>query len=268
MSDPANRVATTEHDGDESDPPICEAPVDPPGDVFERIPTGTTLRTELAAAARSRGRTSSRSTELDALCDSLAKISPKPVDFDTARRRIAEASGREERLKERVATLRGDVRARREVEAETDEMLAELESAAAELANAQTERIAAEQALERAQELAGHARDERERRLELRDRLENERREARRELANEVYPAFRDALADVPGGDSAAPGSEPSAYEGPALAASLAAVNVADLTTPVVLDTEAAAWAAERSGTVPESVVFEQQAGDDLSSDC
>lgn len=257
MSGPTGGTHTSEHARDEAESPVGEALIAPPGDVFDRIPTGATLRTELAAAARSRGMTPSVGDELASIRDSIAAISPESVDLDAPRRRVAEASGKEERLEERVATLRGDVRARREVDAETDETLAELESVAAELASAQTERIAAEQALERARERASRARDERERRLELRDRLENERREARRELANEIYPAFRDALPDVPGGDSARPGSEPSAYEGSTLAASLGAVATADLADPVVLGTEAAAWVAEQSETVPESVVFE-----------
>jgi len=262
VSDPTNRPETAECEGGDSESPIRATPVSPPGDVFDSIPTGATLRTELAAAARSRGQTSSVRETLETLRDSLAEVAPKSVDLEAPRRRVAEASGREEQLKERVATLRGDVRARREVGAETDETLAELESAAAELASAQTERIAAEQALERARERAGRARDERERRLELRDRLENERREARRGLANEIYPAFCDALVDVPGGDSARPGSDPSAYEGPVLAASLAAVAVADLDEPIILGTEAVAWLKEQTETVPGSVVVERTAGD------
>jgi len=96
---------------------------------------------------------------------------------------------------------------------------------------------------------------------------ENERREARRELANEVYPAFRDALADVPGGNLARPGAEPSAYEGPSLAASLAAVDVADLSEPAVIDAEAIAWLAERSRELPESVVIGEEAGTLVSAE-
>ena len=261
MSGPAAGAEAGDSKTDRSGRSIRETAVIPPKEVFSEIPTGTTLRTELAAAARSRGTTSSKAATLEALCDSLASITPESVDLDTPRRRVAEANGREERLKERVATLRGDVRARREVDAESDEQLEALESAAAELASAQTERIAAEQALERARERASHARDERERRLELRDRLENERREARRELANEIYSAFCNVVGDVPGGGSACPGSAPSAYEGPALTASFAAVEVADIERSVVVDAEVAGWVAEKDGTVPEPVVIEQPTG-------
>ncbi|WP_280585017.1 hypothetical protein [Halorubrum sp. Boch-26] len=232
-----------------------EPPIPAPATVLDRIPTGTSLRRELAAAARARGYESSVSDELRRLRDEIAAIEVESVDLAAARRRVAAASGEEERLKERVAALRGDVRARRAVEAETDEALGDLESAAAELSNAQTERIAAEQALERARERAARARDERDRRLEREDRLRNRQREARRELAVEVYPAFRDALVAVPGGERADGGAGPSEYDGPRLAASLAAVRIAGLDGPVTLGVEAARWLAERGSASPETVL-------------
>jgi len=244
-----------------------DTPVPDPAAVLGRLPTGTSLRRELAAAARSRGRDSSANDELGRLRDEIAAIKVEPVDLAAARRRVADASGEEERLKERVAALRGDVRARRAVEAETGETLDDLESAAAELSNAQTERIAAEQALERARERAAAARDERERRLELEDRLRNRRREARRELAAEVYPTFREALADVPGGDPSDAGSRASAYDGPRLAASLAAVRIADLDAPVTLGREAARWLAERGSRPPEAVLDAPIARPDAAPD-
>jgi hypothetical protein len=219
------------------------------------VPTGTSLRRELAAAARSRGVASSVRDECRRLRDEIAAIEVDSVDLAAARRRVASAIGAEERLKERVAALRGDVRARRAVEAETDEALGDLESAAAELSTAQTERIAAEQALERARERAAEARDARERRLSLGDRLRNRRREARRELASEVYPDFRDALAAVPDGDPARAGADPTAYDGSRLAASLAAVRIADLDARVALGSEAARLFAEGDAGPPEAVL-------------
>ena len=244
-----------------------ERPAPAPAAVLGRVPTGTSLQRELAAAARSRGHESSASDELGRLRGEIAAIEVESADLAAARRRVAEASGEEERLKERVAALRGDARARRAVEAETDETLDELESAAAELSNAQTERIAAEQALERARERAAAARDERERRLKLEDRLRNRQREARRELAAEVYPAFRDALGTVPGGDPSSFGSGPSEYDGPRLAASLAAVRIADLDAPVTLGREAARWLAERGSRSPETVLDAPVARPDAASD-
>ena len=232
-----------------------EPAVPAPARVIGRVPTAASLRRELAAAARTLGRTSSIEDELIEIRDAIAAIEVEPVDLDAARRRVAAASGEEERLKERVAALRGGVQARRDIEAETGEALGDLESAAAELSAAQSERIAAEQALRHARERAARARDERERRLELRDRLRNRRRDARRELAREVYPTFRDALAVVPGVDPADADTEPAAYEGPPLAASLAAVRIAELDRPVALGTEAVRWIVDRGGAAPESVI-------------
>jgi hypothetical protein len=230
-------------------------PVLKPEAVLGRIPTGTSLRRELAAAARSRGNESPVRDECRRLRDEIAAIEVDSPDLAAARRRVAAAADQEERLKERVATLRGDVRARRAVEAETDAALDDLETAAAELSDAQTERIAAEQALERARRRAAAARDERERRLELEDRLRNRRREGRRELATELYPEFRDALGAVPDGEPANAGRKPSAYDGPEIAASLAAVRIADLDAPVALGVEAAHWLAVRESRPPRAVL-------------
>ena len=156
-------------------------------------------------------------------------------------------------MAERVAAARGDVRARRSIDADVDGALADLEEAAAALSDARTERIAAEQALERARERAAAARDARERRLALRDRLRNRRRDARAELAGGVYPAFRDALSTVPEGDLADPGTAPTEYAGSRAAASLASIRVADLDGPVVLDADARttfdAWDGPDPGT-------------------
>ena len=211
-----------------------------PNAVIGQVPTDAGLRHQLAAAARSRGQTAAVAAEIDEIESELAAIEIESVDLTAARRRVAETSGEIERLKERVAALRGDARARRAVDADTDETLNDLETAAAELSAAQTEAIAAEQALERAQAKAARARDERRRRLRLRDRLGNRRRTARRELAESMYPEFRQALAAVPAGDPSAAGGEPGAYDGSPIAASLAAVRIAALDTPVELRGDAA----------------------------
>ena len=222
--------------GEPSDPAVPA-----PATVLSRVPTGTSRRRELAAAARSRGRESSVRDEIGRLRGEIAAIDPETIDLAATRRRA--------------------------VEAEADEALGDLESAAAELSNAQTERIAAEQALERARGRAAAARDERERRLELEDRLRNRRREARRELAADVYPAFRDALGVVPGSDPSTAGSGPAAYDGPRLAASLAAVRIADLNAPVALGREAARWLTERGSRPPEAVLDAPVARPDATPD-
>ncbi|OYR63436.1 hypothetical protein DJ83_02520 [Halorubrum ezzemoulense] len=86
-----------------------------PGEVLGRLPADAGLRRQLAAAARSRGRTASVAGEIADIEAELAGIEVEPVDLTAARRRVAEATGEIERLKERVAALRGDVRARREL---------------------------------------------------------------------------------------------------------------------------------------------------------
>ncbi|MDB2238433.1 DUF7856 family protein [Halorubrum ezzemoulense] len=225
-----------------------------PGEVPGRLPADAGLRRQLAAAARSRGRTASVAGEIADIEAELAGIEVEPVDLTAARRRVAEATGEIERLKERVAALRGDARARRAVDAETDETLDDLEAAAAELSAAQTEAIAAEQALERARAEAARARDERRRRLRLRDRLRNRRGVARRELAEAMYPEFRRALAVVPSGDPSAAGTGPGAYDGDPVAASLAAVRTAALDGPVELR-GSAARRIEESGRSPRSLL-------------
>ena len=228
-----------------------------PETVLGRIPTETTLRCELAAAARSRGRKSSVRSELIGLRERVTSTAVPSVDLDAARRRVADAGGEEGRLRERIAALRGDVRTRRAVDAETDDALTDLESAAAALSNAQTNRIAAEQALDHARAKADRARDVRERRLELRDRLENRRRDARDELAGAIYPTFRDALAVVPGASPSDAGDDPSAYGGPRLAASLAAVRVAELDGRITIGEETATWISEHSETTDITAVID-----------
>ncbi|WP_418280576.1 hypothetical protein [Halorubrum sp. DTA98] len=234
-SDLATACGCDEDDGGEDGG--TEPPIPDPHDVLGRVPTGETLWRELAAAARSRDHESSVAAEIRELRGELAAVDVPDVDLEAARERLAEATGDEDRLKERVAAARGEVRARRSMDAATDAALAELEEAAAALSIARTERVAAEQALERRRERAADTRDARERRLRLRDRLRNRRRDARRELADEAYPAFREALDAVPRGDSVDAGTRPCEYDGSKIAASLAAVRIAALDEPVVVST-------------------------------
>ena len=273
MTDPRNRRDRQTENGrtgrsrigardgrDRQDATAADRAVVPsPEAVLGQIPTGTTLPRELAAAARSRGRTASVRAELTSLRERLTPTAVPAVDLDSARRRVADAGGEEERLKEQIAALRGDVRARRSVDADTTETLAELESTAAALARAQTDRIAAEQALEGVLAQADRARDVRERRLELRDRVENRRRDARRELARAVYPAFRGALSVVPGVVPDDAGTRPSTYEGPRLAASLAAVRIAELDAPVAVGESVAAWIAEHGDGIAVTAVIDAE---------
>lgn len=246
--DAESDAASTESPNDAASPALPE-PIQFPREVLGRVPTGATLRRELAAAARSRGERSDDADEIVDLHEEIVDIDVPEVDLQTARERVADATGETQRLKERVAAARGDVRARREVDADAEAALAELESAAAALSNARTDRVAAEQALARQRERAREARDARERRLRLQDRLANRRRDARAELARSVYPTFRDALEAIPNGDPADAGTEPAEYAGPSMAASFAAVRIADLDEPVDLSRAAL---SSLSGSEPD----------------
>lgn len=210
----------------------------PPSGAHEhvaRLPPETfDRRAALAAAARALGHTSSVRSALEAARAELAELSPSAVDVETARRRVAETGETEERLRERVAELRGRLQARRQTGADATAVEAQLDEAVRQLSEAETERIAAEQALERAEEAARAARDRRDRRLELEDRVANLEREIRRELANTVWGQFRAALRTVPGDATA--GTTPGTYEGDRLTAALAVARVAPLDAPVVVD--------------------------------
>lgn len=212
----------------------CPSPA--PG--HERLrthPVNGPLRTVLAAAARARGLTASVDEALADRRETLRGLEPPAVDLDAARERLATASGEEERLRERVAALRGELRARRDLDADVEAVQEALAEATTALSTAETERIAAEQALDRAVERAREARDARERRLELEDEVANLERDARRELAREIYPAVRDALEAIPGADPALAGDDPESFAGEVDAAGLAAVRAAELDAPVVL---------------------------------
>lgn len=209
-----------------------------PGPVHEhvgRLPPATfDRRRALAAAARALGQTSPARSALDEARADLAELSPPSVDVDAARRRVAETGSTEERLRERVAELRGRLQARRATGADTTAVEAQLDEAVHRLSEAETERIAAEQALDRVETAARRARDRRERRLELEDRVANLEREVRHDLATSVWDRFRSALRAVPG--TAAVGATPGTYEGDRTTAALAVGRLAPLEAPVVVE--------------------------------
>lgn len=210
----------------------------PPGTVHDHVgrlpPVGFDRRAALAAAARALGHTSPKRSALDEARADLAALSPPSIDGDAARRRVADVGSREERLRERVAELRGRLQARRETGADTTAIEAQLDEAVSQLSEAETERIAAEQALERAEAAARGARDRRERRLELEDRVANLEREVRHDLTAAVWDEFRSALRDVPG--TATAGSTPGTYDDDRVPAALAVARLAPLDAPVVVD--------------------------------
>lgn len=194
------------------------------------------LRATLAAAARSRGLSSGVDDEIEAVRSELAALSPPPTETDEQRRRLSEAGSEVERLRERAATLRGRLQARRELGAAEEPVAEELAAAMRRLSEAETERVAAEEALAGARSRAREGYERRERRLSLQDRLANRRREARRELTAAVYDRFRTALDAVPG--SATAGPDPGSFAGERIAARYAAIRMADLDAPVVVESD------------------------------
>ena len=182
-------------------PVVVEAPE--PRPVHERVgyvrpDGGVSIRAALAAAARSRGLTAPQDERIVAVREELSELSVPEASTRAARRAVAERTGDVERLRERVATLRGRVQALREHDGDAEAVAAELSAATRDLSEAETGLIAARERLDAATDAAREVRDARERRLRLRDRLHNRRREARAHLADALADEFRTAVAATP----------------------------------------------------------------------
>jgi len=232
----------------------------PPGPVHEFVghlaaETTVPLRRALAAAARSRGLSAPQDDALRDVRAELADCEVPSIERREARRRAAAAGDEVERLRERVATLRGRVETLRDLgrEAEADEVAADLATAATRLSEVETERDAAAQLLAELEEREREARDVRERRLRLEDRAANLERAARRSLAASVYDRFQDAVRRLPG--DAAPGDEPGAFSGDPVTAALAVAAVADVTAPVVLATRRFADASTAAARLDAPII-------------
>lgn len=187
-------------------------------------------RAALAAAARSRGVTTSVDDELAAARDRLAGLDESVPSPAAARRAVADAESDLAAHRERVATLRGRLDAGGDEGAETDPAVREsYRDAVRTLSERETEYQAAKERLRDARERARRARDVRERRLRLQDRIGNLERTARDELVAAVRDDVDAAVAQVPDGDAAT-------YEaaGPVTAA-IALVRVGVVRRPVVL---------------------------------
>jgi hypothetical protein len=183
----------------------------------------------LAAVARSLGHEPPQSSRIEGLRAALREPSPESVDLVGARRRVAESGTEVERLRERVATLRGRVQARRETDGDASDAERELREAARELSEAETERHAAVQTLDRARERARERRDTRAARFAREDRLANLEREARAWLADRVRARVDAAVVAVPRATATTvEGADP-------VTCRLAAARVADLRAPAVL---------------------------------
>ena len=189
------------------------------------------VRPALAAAARSRGLTAPQDERIADLRERLADIDPDPMSTRAERRAVAEAGEDVDRLRERVAELRGRVRAREAEGLDAESARADLSAAVQRLSEVETERVAARERLDRAMATAREARDARDRRMRLEDRLANRERAARAHLSEQVRDEYETALAAVPGCGGPVDPLDPS----DPVAAALAVARVADLTAPVVL---------------------------------
>ncbi|MFB6093150.1 MAG: hypothetical protein ABEK02_09090 [Haloquadratum sp.] len=195
-----------------ADVPTVSAPT--PGPAYAHVsalrPDGSIeRRAALAAAARSRGIETAHDAALVAASRELRAVTPPPVDaaaLRDARRRAADAGAETERLRERVATVRGRVTALREAVADgsgasPDAALAAAESALADatrrLSEVSTERVAAAQRLRLLEARAREARDRRDERLRLEDRIGNLERAVRDRLVAAVEPDVREARRTV-----------------------------------------------------------------------
>jgi hypothetical protein len=259
-------------DGSETEVPSDGTGFDPPADGDQQVrvdcPTprvaheyvgfvtasaSLRTRTALAAAARSRGLTTPHDESIRTVRDELATLAvPETPDLSAARERLAGAAAAVERLRERVATLRGRLQARRDGGRDASDVEQELGDATRELSELETERAAAREALDHARRRARESRDARERRRRLEDRLANLEREARAHLVESVRAEFAAAVEAVPtpaeSGDAGTrPGADP--FEADDVTATLAVGRVAALRAPVVLACErfetpatAAAW--------------------------
>ncbi|QLH84884.1 hypothetical protein HZS54_02575 [Halosimplex pelagicum] len=190
------------------------------------------VRTALAAAARSRGGEAPQDEALADVREELAELTvPEPPDLDAPRERLAGTDDAVDRIRERVAALRGRVQAGREADRDVSDLEAELAEATRELSERETERAAAREAVERAERRAHESRDARERRRRLQDREANLERRARAHLVDRIREEYERALATVPGGPGAV--DDPFAVEG--ATAALAVGRVAEFRAPVVV---------------------------------
>ncbi|WP_323674380.1 hypothetical protein [Halorubellus sp. PRR65] len=213
---------------------------DPPGCVFEHVGVvraGTTVdvRAALAAAARSRDVDVEGASALSEARASLAAVEVPEVDVSAARERVAAARAAVEAVSADVAAARGAVQAREDLDADVDVGRERLRAAVADASERETELVAAEQALARERERAREARDARDRRLSLADRVGRLEREVRANRVAATWPAFREAVAAVPGGDRDEAGAEPGSFAGDDATAALAVARVAAVDAPVVV---------------------------------
>ncbi|MGQ4556434.1 DUF7856 family protein [Halobellus sp. GM3] len=259
-----------------ADAPAVEAP--PPGPVHEcaaSLAPETRLdrRRALSAVAAARGIETPHDGELAAARRALRRSTAGAVDAEAlraARRRAAEAGAETERLRERVATIRGRVNALREITAEPEdavdntdvtdatdsgargsnpgdddtgvsgaaaeaslsEATRRLSEATRRLSEVATDRVAAAQRLDLLERRARAGRDDRSARLRLEDRVGNLERAVRDARVAAVEAEFRDARSRFA---SRIDRFEDSGAASPDLRDALAVVSIAPVRAPVVV---------------------------------
>ena len=207
----------------------------PPGPVHDHVghvrpAMGLRTRTALAQAARSQGLESPCADDLAAARERLAGLDVEEGDIASHRRALAEATAETDRLRERVATVRGKLQAAREHGAEAPDAATDLGAAIRDLSEVETEGVAARQQLCQARENARQRRDRRERVRRLEDRVANLEREARAHLVEQVADRYTAAVTDVPGAGSVA-----NPFDADSVTAALAVARLAALSAPIVL---------------------------------
>jgi hypothetical protein len=192
---------------------------------------GLHVRTALAGAARARGWTTEYDAELERARAELAAFETGDAETKPARRVVASASAETDRLRERVAAMRGRLRARSEHGLDDQPARERLEEAARELSEAETRATAARQTLDRRRRDARSVRDDLEARLKLEDEVANLERSARAALVERARDVYAAAVATAPGGST----DPENPFDVDPLTAGLAVARVAGFDGPVVV---------------------------------
>lgn len=198
----------------------------PPGGIHDRVGyvrpgMRFEVRTVLAAAGRSRGLTTPQDDDLASVRDRLASFEESG---DIPRPSSTAPDADRERLRERVAELRGRVQAFEACDRDASDERAALRDAARRLSELETERIAATETRTQARD----HRDHRERRMRLSDREGNLARDARASLVDELQEEFAAAV-------HSQPAAVDDPFEADPVTAALAVLRVASVRAPVVL---------------------------------
>lgn len=200
---------------------------------FVRPGMGLATRTALAAAGHSLGITTPHDEDLAAVRDAVDAVRTDLAAVGDTRVRPGTGptapDADRERLRERVAELRGRVQALDAADRDASDARAKLRDAARRLSELETERVAAVETREETREL----RNQRERQLRLEDREANLEREARAHLVDELREPFAGAVDSLR--PAAADPVDVDPFEADPVTASLAILNLARVRAPVVL---------------------------------